>query len=85
MIRLKTVRFHHAVPAPGLPANHHSAQTQWQASGTVEIQTEGAWVAIFAKGAPLPRLVPTVAVDFAEPVETPKGFAWTFKADEAVA
>lgn len=74
MIRLKQVRFSRNVPGPGLQANHHSAQPQWQASDTVEIQTEGAWVAIFTPDSALPRMVPVAVVEFVEPWEVPKGF-----------
>jgi hypothetical protein len=74
MIRLKMIRFVASVPPPGQVANSHEALSQWNASDDVEIQAEGPWVAIFTSRSKVPRLVPMVAVLFAEPLEPMKGF-----------
>lgn len=90
MTRLKYVRFTVSVPAPGQNANSVSSQPQWQADEHTEIQVEGGWVAIWRDNHALPHLVPVHQVQFAAPLESPKGFAkpdWEAakKAREAVA
>ena len=73
MIRLTSATFIHDVvpPANGLVPQ---SRAKWDAGPDVELQLEGAWVAVWTRGAKVPRLVPMANVRQVEPVETPKGF-----------
>jgi hypothetical protein len=87
MIRLKKVAFVHPIARPSIPGYAPpDGQMQWEAGPGVELQLEGPWLAVWTRGAAVPRLVPVMHVKHAEPLETPKGFevpkGWTEPPDQ---